>query len=70
MGMDVRTPIGLFFALVGILLVVFGALSNSALYQRSLGVNINLGWGVVLLVFGGFMLAMGMRGTKKIKGSR
>ena len=67
MGMDVRTPIGLFFGLIGILLVIYGALSNSAIYQRSLVININLSWGVVLLIFGGVMLALGMHGTKKMK---
>ena len=32
--------------------------------QRSLGININLIWGLVLLVFGAFMLIMAWRGSK------
>ena len=41
-----------------------GALSDPAIYQRSLGININLEWGIVMLVFGAIMLALGRRGTK------
>jgi len=64
MGLDIRLPIGLLFSVVGALLVGYGALSNKAIYQRSLGLNINLAWGVVLLIFGVTMLVLGYRGTK------
>ena len=67
MGMDVRTPIGSFFGLLGIVLTVYGAMSDNAIYQRSLGINVNLAWGIVLLVFGGVMLFFGLRGTKKMR---
>jgi uncharacterized membrane protein YidH (DUF202 family) len=59
MGLDIRWPIGIMFSLVGVLLVVFGAATNSdtAMYRHtSLGININLIWGVLLLVFGVAML--------------
>jgi len=56
-------PIGLMFTLFGLLLVIYGAVSDKSIYQRSLGVNVNLGWGVVLLVFGLVMLFLGRRGT-------
>lgn len=59
MGMDIRLPIGLMFSLFGVLLIAFGALSDKAIYARSLGININLGWGIVLVLFGGIMLALG-----------
>ena len=39
-------------------------LATAQSYQRSLGININLEWGVVMLVFGAIMLALGRRGTK------
>jgi len=61
MGLDIRLPIGVLFTLFGIVLTVFGALSNRALYERSLGININLMWGVVLLLFGLGMLVLGRR---------
>jgi len=47
------------FSISGVLLVLFGALSNRQLYERSLNININLWWGVIMLVFGIIMLALG-----------
>ena len=63
MGLDIRLPIGLMFTLFGLLLVVYGFFSDTSIYQRSLGLNVNLGWGVVLLIFGVVMLVLGRRGT-------
>ena len=66
MGLDIRTPIGLMFGLFGLLLVGYGLLtSGSDIYQRSLGLNVNLAWGAVLLVFGGVMLWLGWKGGRK-----
>ena len=63
MGLDIRWPIGLMFTLIGALLAVNGAVVKSD-HAISLGVNINLIWGVVLLVFGVLMLLGAMRGGK------
>jgi hypothetical protein len=62
MPLDIRMPIGLMFGIIGALLVVYGLLSPAEIYRRSLGVNLNLWWGLVLVVFGGVMLALGRRG--------
>jgi len=57
MGLDIRYPIGLMFGTIGLVMVVYGALTGSdPMYQRSLGINVNVWWGAVLLVFGAFML--------------
>ena len=64
MKLDIRLPIGLLFSIVGALLTVFGMVSGTAIYQRSLGVNINLLWGIVLLLFGLTMLGLGWHGMK------
>ncbi len=56
MGMDIRFPIGLMFSVVGVLLTVFGAFSRREIYRVSLGINMNLAWGLVLLAFGVVML--------------
>lgn len=66
MKFDLRLPIGILFSLYGALLVVFGAATNSnaGLYTRSLGSNINLIWGIVLLIFGALMLLGAIRGRK------
>ena len=63
MGLDIRWPIGLMFTLIGALLAINGLLVKSD-HAISLGVNINLIWGIVLLVFGVLMLAGAMRGGK------
>jgi hypothetical protein len=56
MGFDIKTPIGWLFSLYGTLLILYGALCDPARYSRSLGVNLNVGWGVALLVFGASLL--------------
>ena len=61
MGLDIRLPIGLMFTLFGLLLVVYGALGDKSIYNRSLGLNVNLWWGAVLLIFGVVMLMLGRR---------
>ena len=67
MGLDIRWPIGLMFSLVGALLVIYGlaTVSDAEVYRRSLDININLRWGLVLLVFGGSMLTMAWRASRK-----
>jgi len=64
MTFDLRLPIGLMFTIVGILLTGFGLVSDEAIYARSLGVNVNLWWGLVLVVFGLVMLWLAMRGRR------
>ena len=58
MGFDIRLPIGLMFAIIGTMLVVWGVISDPSIYTRSLGYNVNLVWGLVLLVFGVSLLFM------------
>lgn len=63
MGLDIRLPIGLMFTVVGVLLVIYGLATsgNAELYHRSQDININLWWGLVLLMFGVLMLAFGAK---------
>jgi hypothetical protein len=58
-GLDIRVPIGILFAVLGCMLVGFGVASDPAMYQRSLGINVNLWWGGALLLFGVVMLLLG-----------
>jgi len=69
MGLDIRLPIGMLFTVIGLLLAIFGALSNSAIYERSLGINVNLSWGIVLVIFGGIMLFLSRRSIAALVGS-
>jgi hypothetical protein len=66
--LDVRLPIGLMFSLFGALLAVFGLASGPAIYEEhSLGINVNLGWGAVLLLFGVTMLGFALRARRAAK---
>jgi hypothetical protein len=66
MGLDIKIPIGLMFGILGLLLTIYGLVtaSDSAMYARSLNVNINLWIGACMLVFGVVMLLLVKR-TKK-----
>jgi hypothetical protein len=61
MGLDIRLPIGLMFSILGLLLAGFGLFGDQSIYRRSLGINMNLWWGIVMLVFGLIMLLIGWR---------
>ena len=61
MPLDIRVPIGSMFALMGALLAGYGVLGDQSIYARSLGMNINLIWGGVLLVTGAVLLWLGTR---------
>ncbi|MBK8006121.1 MAG: hypothetical protein IPK12_19980 [Gemmatimonadetes bacterium] len=65
MQLDLRLPMGLMFSAFGALLTIFGLVSDEALYQRSLGINVNLWWGLVLLAFGLAMLALARKGRTR-----
>lgn len=65
MNFDLRLPIGLIFSLFGLMLSVYGIVSDPAIYVRSLSINVNLDWGLVLLAFGAFMLALAIRARQK-----
>lgn len=65
MSFDIRIPIGLMFTILGALLLGYGLLSGHEVYARSLGINVNVGWGAVLLLFGGLMLGLSARASGK-----
>ena len=45
----------------------FRTVSDKAIYKKSLDININLVWGLVMLVFGAAMLWLAMRARGKTK---
>jgi hypothetical protein len=65
-GLDVRLPIGGLFTVLGLLLAGYGLATagDPALYARSLSVNINLWWGIVMLFFGVLLLWGASRGRR------
>ena len=65
MQLDLRLPIGILFSLFGVILIATGLLTPPATYTQSLGINVNLWWGLVMLAFGVVMFAFAMRGRAK-----
>ncbi len=66
MKLDIRMPMGIMFAGLGIILREFGQLTSSdpSVYSRSLNTNINWIWGDVLLIFGITMIVLARRAMK------
>jgi len=67
MGLDIKIPIGLIFSILGILLLIYGIATNAdiELYQKSMGKNINIWIGLLMVVFGGVMLVFSRLKPKK-----
>ncbi len=51
MGLDIRIPLGLIFLIIGGIMALFGIFTHgdAALYEKSLGVDLNLTWGCLML---------------------
>jgi len=54
--LDLKLPIGWLLGAYGILLTVYGLLTKKEMYAISLGINVNLVWGVLMLAIGGGFL--------------
>jgi hypothetical protein len=65
-SLDLRLPIGGLFTVLGIMLIGYGfaTAGNTAMYEKSLGININIWWGVVMLITGGIFLLLAKRGAR------
>ena len=66
---DARITIGMMFTLIGTILAAFGlgTRNNPMVYEKSLGINANLWWGMVLLAFGVVVLLLGRSGQMRIE---
>jgi len=60
MHFDLRLPIGLLFSIFGAIVAIYGLVTPAEMYACSLGINVNLWWGIVMLIFGFSMLALAM----------
>jgi len=69
---DARIPTGMLFTLTGTILAAFGLATrdNPAVYEKSLGIDVNLWWGLALLVFGILVLTLGRRGQIRMEKGR
>jgi hypothetical protein len=63
MGLDIRVPLGLIFLIIGGIMAIFGLVThgNASLYEKSLGIDLNLVWGAIMFVFGVVMFVVGRR---------
>jgi len=52
------------FTIFGVILTATGLFGSAELTKRSLGINMNLWWGLLLLLFGVAMLFLAFRGRK------
>jgi hypothetical protein len=57
------------FFIVGLLLSIYGVAtaSDQATYEKSLSIDVNLWWGLVMVAFGAIFLAFGIRGAGKLR---
>jgi hypothetical protein len=67
MNVDLRFPLGLLFLIFGVLLTLFGLFTDRATYERSLFINVNLWWGLVMLLFGALMFFAAWRKARTKK---
>jgi hypothetical protein len=66
MNLDIRYPIGFLFLTVGAILAIYGVASGPEIYAtHSLGMNVNLWWGLFMVAFGAVMVALAKRGASK-----
>ena len=61
MQLDIRYPMGFLFGSLGLIITAYGALTK----HLTLGININLWWGLVLVVFGAIMLLLARAASAK-----
>ena len=70
--LDLKLPIGCLLSAYGVLLGIYGLVTKKEMYDKSLGWNVNLMWGLIMIVVGGLFLltAFLKRGkAKKDKGA-
>ncbi len=66
-ALDLKLPIGWLLGAYGVLLAAYGLLTGKEMYAISLGVNLNLIWGVLMLAIGGGFLLTALVKKKKKK---
>ncbi len=66
--LDIRVPVGVMFGAMGALLVAYGLFGDQTIYARSLGININLAWGSVLIAFAACLLILSARARAPRRG--
>lgn len=53
---DLKVPLGSLLCAYGVILSLYGIFGDPTLSAKSLGININLIWGVVMMIVGALFL--------------
>jgi len=53
---DLKIPLGSLLSFYGFILVLYGVFGPRYIYEKSLGLNVNLIWGALILLIGGLFL--------------
>ena len=59
--LDIRAPLGALFAVIGLLLAAFGAIAGAP----GAWINVDLWWGLVMLLFGAGALVLALRARRR-----
>ena len=64
MDIDLRIPMGMMLSMTGAVLAAYGLATRTRadLYAKSFGMNVDLWWGIGILIFGIIVLSLGRRG--------
>ncbi len=57
MGIDIKLPIGIFFSILGFVVMLSGILKKGEVLEK-LGFNFNLYWGIFIFIFGVIMVTL------------
>lgn len=63
--LDLKLPIGWLLSAYGVVLTVYGLVTKKELYEKSSGININLWWGILMVIIGGSFLLTAFLKKKK-----
>lgn len=69
MNLDLRLPMGMMFSILGAVLLAFGLATRTHpdFYTRSFGIDADLWWGGVVLIFGLIVMGLGRCGQGRIE---
>ena len=72
MGLDIRFPIGIILTIYGLILVIYGLVvdptipvTDPAIAENVVRLNIDMWWGAAMLLFGLFMGALALRASRR-----
>lgn len=55
---DLKIPLGSLLSFYGILLLLYGLLGPSSVYKKSFNLNVNVTWGILMILVGlGFLVS-------------